>query len=218
MTSEHIPSRRELLGNLAIIGAGATLSTLPTTVLRSHDCESLSPCSEDPGVRSGRAVVHSAEEAAGRAVELAKEAAKQGTFGVGGLLVDKFGNVMAEATNAVVRNGETCDPTAHVERQLIDWYTSRPRRLREIPLRDLTIVTSLDPCAMCAGAIMRCGIQAIAVAEDNQAGIHEAFKSPSMMPELKERARHLISLFRTSARRPHGIKPNFYIANIRKLG
>ena len=169
-------------------------------------------------MRSGRAVVHSAEEAAGRAVELAKEAAKQGTFGVGGLLVDKFGNVMAEATNAVVRNGETCDPTAHVERQLIDWYTSRPRRLREIPLRDLTIVTSLDPCAMCAGAIMRCGIQAIAVAEDNQAGIHEAFKSPSMMPELKERARHLISLFRTSARRPHGIKPNFYIANIRKLG
>jgi tRNA(Arg) A34 adenosine deaminase TadA len=125
-----------------------------------------------PGVRPGSGFVRSAEEAAARAVALAEEAGKQGTFAVGGLLVDNSGRIVAEATNAVIRDSRLSDPSAHVERQLIDWVFRERSRGRPLTPRKLTIVSSLDPCAMCAGAILRSGMRTAIVAEDNYAGVH----------------------------------------------
>ncbi len=97
----------------------------------------------------------------------------QGTFGVGGLLLDQFGNVLKSLQNNVVRDGLIFDPTAHGERQLVDWYFAERAKGRLLPApEDVTIVTSLDPCAMCTGAILAAGFNVVIAASDPNAGIN----------------------------------------------
>jgi tRNA(Arg) A34 adenosine deaminase TadA len=100
-------------------------------------------------------------------------AKSQGTFGVGGVLLDPSGNVLKTAHNNVVRDGLVFDPTAHGERQLIDWYFAELAKGRVLPPpSELTIVTSLDPCCMCSGAILAAGFQVVVAAPDAKAGIN----------------------------------------------
>lgn len=118
----------------------------------------------------------------------AQDAANSGTFGVGAVLVDdRTRDVLDAVSNEVVRelpSGRTMakgssapsrathDPTAHGERQLITRYFERARRgLRLPPPAGLTIVSSLEPCAMCAGAILTAGFKVGVVALDPVAGI-----------------------------------------------
>jgi tRNA(Arg) A34 adenosine deaminase TadA len=55
-------------------------------------------------------------------------------------------------------NGFTFDPTAHGERQMIDWYFDQiAQGFPMPPPSQLSIVTSLDPCCMCAGSILTAG-------------------------------------------------------------
>ncbi|MDB5961151.1 MAG: hypothetical protein JWP59_2445 [Massilia sp.] len=125
--------------------------------------------------------------AAGEAVA----AKTQGTFGVGGVLLDQRGNVLKSLHNMVVRDGLIFDPTAHGERQLIDWYFAERARGAALPdPHELTIVTSLDPCAMCAGAILAAGFKVVVAADDAKAGIdHDASARFSALPAaLRERA------------------------------
>jgi tRNA(Arg) A34 adenosine deaminase TadA len=115
----------------------------------------------------------------------------QGTFGVGGLLLDQHGNVLKALQNNVVRDGLIFDPTAHGERQLIDWYFAERAKGRELPPpEDITIVTSLDPCAMCTGAILTGGFNVVVAAMDPNAGInHDARATFTALPEaLREQA------------------------------
>ncbi|WP_426195600.1 nucleoside deaminase [Massilia sp. DWR3-1-1] len=95
---------------------------------------------------------------------------------MGGVLLDQHGNVLKALHNMVVRDGLIFDPTAHGERQLIDWYFAERARGADLPApQELTIVTSLDPCAMCAGAILAAGFNVVVAAEDARAGIdHDA--------------------------------------------
>ena len=155
-----------------------------------------------PGVRAGTSTIRTAEDAAARAVALAEEAGKQGTFAVGGLLVDESGRVIAEATNAVIRNDHLSDPTAHVERQLVDWLAHERRRGLSLSPRHVTIVSSLDPCAMCAGAILRSGMRVMIVAEDNFAGVHENLKPRHMPRELQAQAQRDMAFFGVQGKRP----------------
>jgi cytosine deaminase len=133
--------------------------------------------------------------AAGEAIA-AKE---RGTFGVGGVMLDQHGNVLTSVANDVVRDGLIHDPTAHGERQLIDWYFAERARGVELPEpHDVTIVTSLDPCAMCAGAILAAGFQVVVAACDPRAGAnvdgthdgtHDAAVHFAPLPEpLREQA------------------------------
>ena len=97
----------------------------------------------------------------------------QGTFGVGGVLLDGAGNVLQSMHNNVVRQGLVFDPTAHGERQLVDWYfAERAKGTSLPPPGELTIVTSLDPCCMCAGAILAAGFNVVVAAADGKAGIN----------------------------------------------
>lgn len=115
----------------------------------------------------------------------------QGTFGVGGLLLDQFGNVLKALQNNVVRDGLVFDPTAHGERQLIDWYFAERAKGRSLPApEDMTIVTSLDPCAMCSGALLAADFNVVVAARDVNAGInHDASASFGALPAtLRERA------------------------------
>jgi len=156
-----------------------------------------------PGVRSVSTRLSGPRQAASRAVELAWQAAASGTFGVGGILADRSGQVLAESINAVIEHGRVEDPTAHVERQLVDWYfEARRRGTAAAPPEDLVIVTSLDPCAMCAGAILLSGLNCIAVAEDPTSGVHKDGKPTRMPEQLRERAARRMAFFAVSGRRP----------------
>jgi tRNA(Arg) A34 adenosine deaminase TadA len=115
----------------------------------------------------------------------------QGTYGVGGVLLDQKGNVLKALQNNVVCDGLIFDPTAHGERQLIDWYFAEAARGRDLPPpHEVTIVTSLDPCAMCTGAILTAGFNLVAAASDPRAGInYDASFTFAGLPEtLRERA------------------------------
>lgn len=115
----------------------------------------------------------------------------QGTFGVGALLLDQFGNVLKALQNNVVRDGLIFDPTAHGERQLIDWYFSERESGRVLPIpEDVTIVTSLDPCAMCTGAILAAGFNVVIAAIDPRAGINydSTFTFTGLPEGLREQA------------------------------
>ncbi|MYM21797.1 nucleoside deaminase [Duganella sp. FT135W] len=97
----------------------------------------------------------------------------QGTFGVGGLMLDQHGNVLQSLHNNVIKDGLIYDPTAHGERQLIDWYYAERAKGRELPEpQDITIVTSLDPCCMCSGAILAGGFNVVVAAPDKNAGLN----------------------------------------------
>ena len=115
----------------------------------------------------------------------------QGTFGVGGLMLDQHGNVLQSLHNNVIKQGLIFDPTAHGERQLIDWYYAERAKGRDLPPpQDITIVTSLDPCCMCSGAILAGGFNVVVAAPDREAGIdHDVSAGFGALPEaLRARA------------------------------
>jgi tRNA(Arg) A34 adenosine deaminase TadA len=119
--------------------------------------------------------------AAGEAIA----ARSQGSFGVGGVLLDQHGNVLKSLQNNVVRDGLIFDPTAHGERQLIDWYFAERAKGRKLPEpHDISLVTSLDPCAMCSGAILAAGFNVVVAANDSKAGInHDETAAFGSLPE-----------------------------------
>src|SRR5512145_3441197 len=83
-----------------------------------------------------------------RALELAAAAGEAGEAPIGCVIVDASGAVVAEGANAPIAS---CDPTAHAE---IVALRAAARKLGNYRLRpDLTLYVTLEPCAMCAGAI-----------------------------------------------------------------
>jgi cytosine deaminase len=105
-----------------------------------------------------------------------------GSFSVGGALVDDNGNVLNKMSNRVIQNDRTNDPTAHGERQLVDWYYANRKALNLPPPEQVTVVTSLDPCCMCTGAILTAGFKVAVGALDSYAGINydKTFTFPSL--------------------------------------
>ena len=122
--------------------------------------------------------------AAGEAIA----ARSQGTFGIGAVLLDSHGLVLRAQPNGVVRDGLPADPTAHAERQLVDWYYAELAAGRALPPpAELTIVTTLDPCAMCTGAVLAAGFRVVVAAPDTQAGANfdGSASFPGLPPALR---------------------------------
>lgn len=82
-----------------------------------------------------------------RALERARRAAERGEVPVGGVLV-AGGGVVAEDHN---RTRERSDPTAHAELLVIREAARRQGGWR---LLEHTLYVTLEPCAMCAGAVV----------------------------------------------------------------
>ena len=117
--------------------------------------------------------IASVEQAAELAALQAMAAYCGGTFSVGGLLVGADGTVVEQMHNRVIVDGALMDPTAHGERQLVDWYYAQVAAGVPVPApENITVVTSLDPCCMCTGAILTAGFRAVTVAEDTESGIN----------------------------------------------
>jgi tRNA(adenine34) deaminase len=87
------------------------------------------------------------------ALKLAKEAANKGDVPVGALVVDDAGTIIGMGANLREQNN---DPTAHAEIVAIRNAASEIGNYR---LDDLTMVVTLEPCGMCAGAIAQSRIK-----------------------------------------------------------
>ncbi len=82
------------------------------------------------------------------ALKLAKAGELRGEVPVGAVIVDSRGEVLAEGSNAPI---ELNDPTAHAE---IIALRKAAAKLGSYRLDGTTLYCTLEPCPMCAGALV----------------------------------------------------------------
>jgi tRNA(adenine34) deaminase len=88
-----------------------------------------------------------------QAILLAKETAIKGDVPVGALVVDDAGTIFGMGANLREQDN---DPTAHAE---IVALRNAASEIGNYRLDDLTMVVTLEPCGMCAGAIAQSRIK-----------------------------------------------------------
>jgi tRNA(adenine34) deaminase len=93
----------------------------------------------------------------GRALELAAGAAGSGDVPVGAVVVSPAGEVIGEGCNLREVEG---DPTAHAE---VVALRAAARHTGEWRLEDCTLVVTLEPCPMCAGALVLSRISTLVI-------------------------------------------------------
>ena len=99
------------------------------------------------------------------ALSLAKVAADKGDVPVGAIVVNEAGEILGTGQNLREQNN---DPTAHAE---IVALRNASEKFGSWRLDDLTIVVTLEPCAMCAGAILQSRVKRLVFAAwDEKAG------------------------------------------------
>ena len=81
------------------------------------------------------------------ALSLAKVAGDSGDVPVGAIVVNESGEILGSGQNLREKNN---DPSAHAE---IVAMRQAAEKIGSWRLDDLTMVVTLEPCAMCAGAI-----------------------------------------------------------------
>lgn len=83
-----------------------------------------------------------------RALEMARKGEAAGEVPVGAVLVDAEGRLLAEAFNCPIHEK---DPTAHAEVLVL---REAGRRSGNYRLEGATLYVTLEPCPMCAGALV----------------------------------------------------------------
>ncbi len=121
----------------------------------------------------------------GRALELARAAAERGEVPVGAVIAMEIEErILAEDGN---RREETADPTAHAERLAI---TSAGAAIGSWRLDNATLYVTLEPCSMCAGAIVLARLGRVVYgAVDPKAGACESLYRIADDPRLNHRAK-----------------------------
>lgn len=100
-----------------------------------------------------------------RALALAAEAAAAGEVPVGAVVLDAAGRIVSEGRN---NREETHDPTGHAE---VIALRGAAASARSWNLEDHTLVVTLEPCVMCAGAILQARVGRVVFgAWDDKAG------------------------------------------------
>ena len=104
------------------------------------------------------------------AVEAAREAAERfDEVPVGAVVVGELGEVLAVAGN---RTRTDCDPTAHAE---VVALRAAARRAQTFRLTGATVYSTIEPCAMCAGALVQARVRRLVYgARDERAGAVES--------------------------------------------
>ena len=101
----------------------------------------------------------------GRALRLARRAARLGEVPVGALVVDAEGRVLAEAHNETEASH---DPTAHAEVLALRRAAAAAGNHR---LGGCVLVVTLEPCLMCTGAVREARVSGVVFgASDARAG------------------------------------------------
>jgi len=97
------------------------------------------------------------------AIAEARAAAAAGEVPIGALVVHD-GKILAISGNRTIRD---CDPTAHAEIIVI---RDAARLLRNYRMADTTLYVTLEPCSMCAGAIIQARIPRLVYGADDPKG------------------------------------------------
>lgn len=97
------------------------------------------------------------------AIEEARHAAAAGEVPIGALIVHD-GHVVARASNRTIRD---CDPTAHAE---IVAIREAARLLRNYRMPSSTLYVTIEPCSMCAGAVIQARIPRLVYGADDPKG------------------------------------------------
>ena len=92
-----------------------------------------------------------------RALELAKEAERAGEVPVGAVITHS-NEIIAEGFNGPITE---CDPTAHAE---IRALRAAAKNIQNYRLLDTTLYVTLEPCPMCAGAIVHARVKRVVFA------------------------------------------------------
>lgn len=105
------------------------------------------------------------DDAMTRALALAAEAGAAGDVPVGAVVLDASGRIVGEGRNL---REQTHDPTGHAE---IVALRDAAASLSSWNLEDHTLVVTLEPCVMCAGAILQARVGRVVFgAWDDKAG------------------------------------------------
>ena len=103
------------------------------------------------------------------AIGAAREAARRGEVPVGACVVGEDGSVLAVAGN---RTRTDCDPTAHAE---VVALREAARRVGNYRLTGAVMYSTVEPCAMCAGALVQARVKRLVYgARDEKAGAVES--------------------------------------------
>lgn len=87
------------------------------------------------------------------AIERAAAAIEFDEVPIGACLVDKNGEVVAASFNRTITD---CDPTAHAE---ILALREAAKKIGNYRLTDTTLYTTIEPCVMCAGALVNARVK-----------------------------------------------------------
>ena len=100
-----------------------------------------------------------------QAITLAREVKTSGDVPVGALIVNEVGEIVCLGKNEREKDN---DPTAHAEILAIK---RAGEKLGSWRLDDLTLIVTLEPCVMCAGAILQSRLKRLVFgAFDQKAG------------------------------------------------
>ena len=116
-----------------------------------------------------------------RALELARQAETAGEVPVGAVIVHD-GEILAEGFNRPI---STHDPTAHAEMVALRAAAARIDNYR---LTGTTLYVTLEPCAMCAGAMVHARVERLVyAATDPRAGAAGSVFNVVQNPALNHR-------------------------------
>jgi tRNA(adenine34) deaminase len=119
-----------------------------------------------------------------QAIEVAKSAESFDDVPVGALIVNEQGEVLATGQNLREKDR---DPTAHAE---IVAIKNAGNKISNWRLDDLTLVVTLEPCVMCAGAIAQSRMKRLVFgAFDEKAGavgsIWDVIRDPRTLTKVE---------------------------------
>ena len=107
-----------------------------------------------------------------KAIAAAIEAQDLDEIPIGACLIDKNGNLLAAIGN---RTRTDCDPTAHAEILVL---RKAAQEIGNYRLTETTIYTTIEPCAMCAGALVQARVNRLVFGAHDErfGGVETHFK------------------------------------------
>ncbi len=90
-----------------------------------------------------------------KAIEAAENARSLNEIPIGACLIDNENRLIAAAGNRTITD---CDPTAHAEVLVL---REAARKIGNYRLTDTTFFSTVEPCAMCAGALVNARVKTL---------------------------------------------------------